>query len=136
MRYPRWRRQNGVDDNRRSPSFERLVKEISKIRVIIADTEIQSGRVPASTKDTRILSKVVERVEEEIMSSLSKKLLERSWHTTTLIHDELILKQSARFSSHSEESASLNSEASFSLREYEDFRGWPPGTLGVKICSL
>ena len=77
MSYSRWRRQNGVDDNRRSPSFERLVKEISKIRVIIADTEMQSGRVPASTKDTRILSKVVERVEEEIMSSLSKKLVER-----------------------------------------------------------
>ena len=136
MNYQIWRKQNGVDDSRRSSSFERLEKEVTKIRAVVVDIEVQSNRASAKTKDTKTLSKTVERIEERIMGSLSGKLAEKGWATTTLIHDELILKHSARFENHSDESTSLARDSASALRIFEESCGWPPGTLAVKICSL
>jgi hypothetical protein len=71
MKYSKWRRSAQVDDGRRSAHFERLEKEVMRARTIIADMEIREGRASASMKDAKILSKVVEKIEEEITSFLS-----------------------------------------------------------------
>ena len=44
MNSKKWRRCQGIPDNIRSPSLERLEKEIKAARVLITDDEIKAGR--------------------------------------------------------------------------------------------
>ena len=67
--------------------MERLEKEIKAARVLITDDEVRSGKAKSSDKSTRILSRAIERVEEELMSNLSSFLKGRGWDTSSLIHD-------------------------------------------------
>ena len=97
---------------------------------------IRNGAASAATKDTRTLSRAVERIENEITNSLSSHRASKSWATTTLIQDELILSHSARFQSNSEEIISLQLEGNYVLRKLENLRGWPPGMLATKMSSL
>ena len=82
-----WKRSEGIPDSTRSASFERLEHEIKAARVLITDDEVRAGKAKSSDKSTRILSRAVERVEEELMSSLSSFLKGRGWDTSSLIHD-------------------------------------------------
>ena len=136
MKYSKWRRSAQVDDGKRSIHFERLEKEVMKARTLIADMEVREGRASASMKDTKILSKTVEKIEEEITGFLSCRLAESGWRTSTLIHDELIIKPSQCFTNHSDELTMLTHGSTTALRIFEESRGWPPGTLAMKISSL
>ena len=86
-------------------------------------------------KEARILSKAVEKTDGEIMTSLSRTLCEGGWTTTTLIHDEIVIRPSIRFDSKHSALQKLNRETELALRNYEKRKGWPPGTLGAKIYS-
>ena len=83
----KWKRSEDIPDSTRSVSLERLEKEIKAARVLIIDDEVRAGKAKSSDKSTRILSRAVERVEEELMSSLSSFLKGRGWDTSSLIHD-------------------------------------------------
>ena len=92
MRLLKWKRSEGIPDSTRSASLEGLEKEIKAARVSITDDEVRAGKAKSSDKSTRILSRAVERVEEELMSSLSSFLKGRGWDTSSLIHDEITIQ--------------------------------------------
>ena len=128
-----WRRRNGIADNARSPLLDRLEKEIKAARVLITDDEVKEGRAKYTDKPTRILSRAVERVEVELMTKLRLFLQEQGWETTSLIHDEITIQRSAKFSNHNEELQSLTRNVKLSLRDFESTHGWPPGSLQMDI---
>ena len=132
----RWRRAEGIPDNVRSPSLDRLEKEIKEARALITDDEVKAGKAKVSDKSTRTLSRAVERVEEELMSALSSSLKGHGWVTSSLIHDEIVLSFSSRFVNLNDELQSLNHSTKLSLRNFEDSRGWPPGSLQATIQPL
>ena len=70
------------------------------------------------------------------MCELSAHLNEQGWETTTLIHDEIVIRKSNRFADLNEELAQLNHMTKLSLRNSENRRGWPPGTLQIDIQRL
>ena len=69
------------------------------------------------------------------MASLSRTMCKRGWTTTTLIHDEIVIRPSIRFDSKYSELQELNRETELALRNYEERKGRPPGTLGANIYS-
>ena len=79
MKLLKSKRSEGIPDSTRSTSLERLEKEIKAARVSITDDEVRAGKAKSSDKSTKILSRGVERVEEELMSSLSSFLKGRGW---------------------------------------------------------
>ena len=83
MNSKKWRRGQGIPDNIRSPSFDRLEKEIKEARMLIVDDEIKAGRASPGDKPARILSRTVERVEEEIIAGLISHLKEQGWVTSS-----------------------------------------------------
>ena len=97
MNSKKWRRGQGIPDNIRSPSFDRLEKEIKEARMLITDDEIKAGRASPGDKPAKILSRTAERVEEEIIAGLISHLKEQGWVTSSLIHDEIVVQQSNRF---------------------------------------
>ena len=123
MKLLKWKRSEGIPDSTRSASLERLEKEIKAARVLITDDEVRSGKAKSSDKSTRILSRAVERVEEQLMSNLSSFLKGRGWETSSLIHDEIVIQRSTNFLNQNDELQSLTNNAKLSLRNFEDFRG-------------
>ena len=75
--------------------------------MLITDDEIKAGRASPGDKLTKILSRTVERVEEEIIAVLISHLKEQGWVTPSLIHDEIVVRHSNRFLSPNEELQSL-----------------------------
>ena len=132
----KWRRRENIPGVYRSPALERLEKEIKAARALITDEEIRFGKAAMTDKPARILSRAVERVEEGIMSALSAHLREYGWITSTLIHDELVIRHSNRFLNQNDEMQNLDRISKMNLRSFEDSRGWPPGTLQLKIQRL
>ena len=132
----KWRRREGIPNTTRSPNLDRLEKEIKRARVLITDDEIKVGNAKATDKPARILSRAVERVEEELMSMLSSLLKEQGWTTSSLIHDEITIRHSTRFLNSNDELQSLSHFANLNLRSFEDSRGWPPGSLRIDIQKL
>ena len=131
-----WRRREKISNVRRSVRFERLEGEIKAARALIADDEIKSMRANLMDKPARTLSRAVERTETEIMSALSARLEEYGWIATTLIHDEIVTCHSSKFLNHNDEIQTMDQISKLSLRAFEDSRGWPPGTLQLKIQRL
>ena len=60
----------------------------------------------------------------------------QGWITTSLIHDEITIQHSLKFSNQNEELQSLSTATKLSLRKFEDFRGWPSGSLQIDIQKL
>ena len=58
------------------------------------------------------------------------------WDTTSLIHDEITIQESIRFTNPNDEFQTLTTTANLGLRNFEDSRGWPPGSLRVEIQKL
>ena len=132
----KWQRLEGIPDGTRSTKLERLEKEFKEARTLITDDEVKNSRAALTDKSTRILSKAVGRSEEEIICELSAHLKEQGWETSTLIHDEIVICKSNRFTDLNEEVAQLNHMTKLSLRNSENRRGWPPGTLQIDIQRL
>ena len=132
----KWRRSVGIQDGMRSAPLERLEKEIKQARTLVHDDEIKAGKAKMSDKPLRVLSRAVERVEEEIMTTLSAHLNEQGWVTTSLIHDEIIIRNSILFLNPEDEIRALERASKLSLRTFEDARGWPPGTLRISTEKL
>ena len=107
MNSKKWRRCQGIPDNMRSPSLDRLEIENKEARMLITDDEIKAGRACSGDKPTKIISRTVERVEEEIIAVLSSQLKEQGWVTSSLIRDEIVVRHSNRFLSPNEELHSL-----------------------------
>ena len=95
-----------------------------------------AGRASPGDKPARILSRTVERVEEEIIAGLMSHLKEQGWVTSSLIHDEIVVQHSNRFLNPNEELQSLCHNSKLGFRAFEDSRGWPPGSLRVDVQRL
>ena len=87
--------------------------------MLITDDEIKEGRASPGDKPTRILSRTVERVEEEIIAGLMSHLKEQGWVTSSLIHDEIVVQHSKRFRNPNEELQSLCHISRLGLRAFE-----------------
>ena len=96
----------------------------------------KAGRASLGDKPARILSRTVERVEEEIIAGLMSHLKEQGWVTSSLIHDEIVVQHSNRFLNPNEELQSLCHNSKLGFRAFEDSRGWPPGSLRVDVQRL
>ena len=131
-----WRRSEGIPDSIRSAKLERLEKEIKHARVLIVEDEVRNGRASQGDKPTKILSRAVERIEEELMAMIISHLGGQGWSTTSLIHDEITIQHSVKFLNQNEELQFLTTAAKLSLRNFEDFRGWPSGSLQIDIQRL
>ena len=131
-----WKRSEGIPDHVRSPLLSRLEREIKEARVLIVDDEVKHGRATYGDKPTKTLSRAVEKVEEELMAMLISSLRRGGWETTSLIHDEVTIRDSFRFSNTNDEMQSLTATTNLSLRNFEDSRGWPPGSLRIEIQKL
>ena len=136
MNSSNWRRREKIPNTCRSSRFERLEGEIKAARTLITDDEIKNMRADLKDKPSRTLSRAVERAEIWITSALSARLQEYGWITTTLIHDEIIICNSSRFLNLNDEMQTLDQVSKLSLRTFEDSRGWPPGTLQLKIQRI
>ena len=97
MNSKKWRRCQGIPDNIRSPSLDRLEREIKEARMLITDDEIKASRASPGDKPTKILSRTVDRVEEEIIAVHSSHLKEQGCVTSSLIQDEIVVRHSNRF---------------------------------------
>ena len=104
--------------------------------MLIIDDEIKACRASPGDKPTKILSRTVERVEEEIIAVLISHLKEQGWVTSSLIHDEIVVRHSNRFFSPNEELQSLCHNSKLGFRAFVDSRGWSPGSLRVDIQRL
>ena len=104
--------------------------------MLITDEEIKASRASPGGKPTKILSRTVERVEEEIIAVLSSHLKGQGWVTSSFIHDEIVIRHSNRFMSPNEELQSLCHNSKLGFRAFEDSRGWPPGSLRVDVQRL
>ena len=130
------KRSMDIPDGTRSAPLERLEKEIKAARVLITDDEVKSGRAKSTDKPTRILSRAVERIEVDLMTELISFLHGQGWVTSSLVHDEITIQRCAKFENQNEELQSLKNSAKLSLRDFEDSRGWPPGSLRVDVQRL
>ena len=92
-----------------------------------------SGKKPKKRKSTKTLSRAVEKVEDELMALLISYLKGYEWDTTSLIHDEIKIQESIRFTNPNDELQTLTTTATLGLRNFEDSRGWPPGSLRVEM---
>ena len=90
----------------------------------------------STDKPTRTLSRAIERVEVELMTKLSIFLQQQGWITSSLIHDEITIQRATLFSNQNEEMQSLFKHANLCLRDFEELRGWPPGSLRIEIQKL
>ena len=56
--------------------------------------------------------------------------------TSSFIHDEITIQHSANFLNPNEELQALTNNAKLSPRNFENTRGWPPGSLQIDIQRL
>ena len=136
MSSKKWRRLHNIPDKLRSPHFDRFEKEVKEARTLISLDEIDAGRASIGDRPTRVLSRAVERIEEQIMSSLISHLKGEGWATSSLIHDEIVIRPSTRFGNPNIEMQSLDIQTKLNFRAFEDSRGWQTGTLQIKIQHL
>ena len=74
MRHAKWKRLQGIPDDRRSSSMERIEREVIKTRGLIVNHKISNHRVHRNEKEARVLSRATERTEREIMDNLKANL--------------------------------------------------------------
>ena len=86
---------------------------MQKARDLIAEREIAKVVAKIGDREILILSK------GEIMASLTRTLCKGGWTTTTLIHDEIVIRPSIRFDSKHSALQKLNRETELALRNYE-----------------
>ena len=79
MRHAKWKRLQGIPNDRRSSSKERIEREVIKASGLIVDHEISNHRAHRSEKEARVLSRTRERTETEIMDNLEANLSLKGW---------------------------------------------------------
>ena len=74
IRRAKWKRIQGIPNDRRSSSTERIDREVIKARGLIVDHEISNHRAYQREEEAHVLSRATERTEREIMDNLEANL--------------------------------------------------------------
>ena len=132
MSFQKWKHLNGISNEKRSPSIEKVEREVAKARSLIVDREFRNGKASRKEKEARVLSRAAERTERELTETLETDLTLKGWSISTLIHDEIIIQRPIDENIHLD---ALARDAKLALRNFENTKGWAPGTLDVNVCS-
>ena len=116
---------------------KKVEREVAKIRSLIVDRELINEKAPRRRKEkgARFLSRVVARIEREIIDNLETKLTLKGWSISTLIHDEIIIQHPEVDRIHHDLVVALTRDAKLVIWNFESARGWAPGTLDVNFIS-
>ena len=115
--------------------MEKVEREVAKARSHIVDHELKSEKASRKEKETRVLSRAVERTERSIIDYLEANLTLKGWTISTLIHDEIVIQQPEDGRDHHASVETLTRDAKLIIRNFEMLRGWAPGTLGVNLIT-
>ena len=135
MSFQKWKHVNGISNEKRSPSIEKVEREVAKARSLIVDREFRNGKASRKEKEARVLSRAAERTERELTENLETDLTLKGWSISTLIHDEIIIQRPVDEKIHHDLVAALSRDAKLALRNFENTKGWAPGTLDVNVGS-
>ena len=135
-----WAVKNGnmwiIFSNEKRPlSIEKVEREIAKARSLIVDREFRNGKASRKEKEARVLSRAAERTEQERIDNFETDLTMKGWSISTLIHDEIIIQRPIDEKMHLDFIDALSRDAKLVLRNFENTKGWAPGTLDVNVCS-
>ena len=134
MSFQKWKHLNGISNEKRSPSIEKVEREVAKARSLIVDREFRNGKASRKEKEARVLSRAAERTERELTENLETDLTLKGWSISTLIHDEIIIQRPIDEKMHLDFIDALSRDAKLVLRNFENTKGWAPGTLDVNVC--
>ena len=135
MSFQKWKHVNGISNEKRSPSIEKVEREVAKARNLIVDRELRNGKASRKEKEARVLSRAAERTERELTENLETDLTLKGWSISTLIHDEIIIQRPIDEKIHLDFIDALSRDAKLALRNFENTKGCAPGTLDVNVCS-
>ena len=127
---------NSISNEKRSLSIEKVEREVATARSLIVDRDFRNGKAYPKEKEARVLSRAAERMERELIDNLETNLTLKGWSISTLIHDEIIIQRPVVDEKiHLDLIDALSRDAKLALRNFENTKGWAPGTLDVKVCS-
>ena len=135
MSFQKWKHLNGISNEKRSPSIEKVEREVATARSLSVDRELRNGKAYPKEKEARVLSRAAERTELELIDNLETDLTLKGWSISTLIHDEIIIQRPVDEKIHHDLVNALSRDAKLALRNFEITKGWAPGTLDVNVCS-
>ena len=135
MSFQKWKHLNGISNEKRSPSIEKVEREVAKARSLIVDREFRNGKASRKEKEARVLSRAAERTERELTENLETDLTLKGWSISTLIHDEIIIQRPVDEKIHRELVDAISRDTKLALRNFENTKGWAPGTLDVNVGS-
>ena len=103
----------------------------------VSSSIVSSGtaRHPEKEEEARVLSRAAERTERELTENLETDLTLKGWSISTLIHDEIIIQRPVDEKIHHDSVDALSRDAKLALRNFENTKGWAPGTLDVNVFS-
>ena len=135
MRLQKWKHLKNISNEKRSLSMEKVDREVAKARSLIVDSELKNGKASRKEKEARVLSRAAERTERELIDNLDANLTLKGWSISTLIHDEIIIQHRGDSRIHHDLVAALTRDAKLVVRNFENARGWAPGTLDINFGS-
>ena len=118
-----------------SLSIEKVEREVAKARSLIVDREFRNGKASRKEKEARVLSRAAERMERELSDNLETDFTLKGWSISTLIHDEIIIQRPVDETTHHNSVDAFSRDAKLALRNFENTKGWAPGTLDVNVGS-
>ena len=136
MELKKWKRVNGVREENRSAKLEKFEKEVKKIRFEIVRRERDKGRYGYEIKDTTILSKQVEEVEQQIIEHVIGRLEKEKWMVTTLIHDEIIIEPNNICEDPGEELKDIRKIIMQGLRDFEHEKKWENNLIKMEVAKM
>ena len=135
MGFQKWKHLNSISNEKRSLSIEKVEREVAKARSLIVDREFRNGKASRKEKEARVLSRAAERTERELIDNLETDLTLKGWSISTLIHDEIIIQRPVDEKIYHDLVNALSRDAKLALRNFENTKGWAPGTLDVNVGS-
>ena len=116
--------------------MEKVEREVAKARSLIVDREFRNGNASRKEKEARVLSRAAEKMERELIDNLETDLTLKGWSISTLIHDEIIIQRPVDEKIHHDLVNALSRDAKLALRNFENTKGWAPGTLDVNVVPI
>ena len=115
--------------------MEKVEREAANARSLIVDRELRDNKASRKEKEARVLARAAERIERELIDNLEANLTLKGWSISTLIHDEIIIQHRGDSRIHHDLVAAHTRDAKLVVRNFENARGWAPGTLDINFGS-
>ena len=121
----KWRRERPQVAGPTPPRLTRLCGELARARVLLTEGHRKKGESQLTA-----LSRIVQSVEQEIMSRIEAALCSRGYEIGTLVHDAIILQRADGGRSNNEDKSNISAIASATLAELSAANGW---SFGLRV---